>query len=60
MMSEFHKFLMHARIEQDESRYDIFVKSMSVKLQREQSHLAQTQRMALIGKIWSVICHHVS
>ena len=36
----------------DESRYDIFVKAQSVKLQESEPHLAQTQRMARIGQLW--------
>ena len=36
----------------DESRYDIFVKAQSVKLQESEPHLSQTQRMARIGQLW--------
>ena len=44
-------------LKQDESRYDIFVKAMSVKLQQDEPHIVQSQeRMARTGQIWLGIC----
>jgi hypothetical protein len=35
----------------DESRYDLFVKAMAVRLQMEEPHLLQTERMRRIGQV---------